>query len=141
VLKGGVLEGIGEEIIGNDPAQPLDILALEETTSNPLTVAPIVNGLNSFYGIPSLYSNSTYPATESGGNPGSGNGPNAIVFNTHTLQLLASAPVDPAGRNGQFRRRQLRQVRRISRSDALSICARRRGDQRIQYFLHLREPL
>jgi hypothetical protein len=31
VQQGGVLEGIGEEIVGSDPAQPLDILALEET--------------------------------------------------------------------------------------------------------------
>src|SRR6202453_2476498 len=46
---GGVLEGIGEEILNGEPAQPLDILALEETTSNPTTVQPIVNGLNTFY--------------------------------------------------------------------------------------------
>ena len=49
VQAGGVLEGIGEEIVAGDPAQPLDILALEETTSNPQTIAPIVNGLNAFY--------------------------------------------------------------------------------------------
>ncbi len=52
VQAGGVLEGIGEENVGNDPAQPLDILALEETTSNTQTIAPIVNGLNSFYTAP-----------------------------------------------------------------------------------------
>lgn len=97
VQAGGVLEGIGEEIAGNDPAQPLDILALEETTSNPITVAPIVNGLNAFYGQAGMYSNSTYQATESGGDVADGNGPNAIVFNTRTLQLLSSVPVDPAG--------------------------------------------
>jgi hypothetical protein len=97
VQAGGVLEGIGEEIMGNDPAQAIDILALEETTSNPQTVAPIVNGLNSFYGIPGMYSNSNYQATESGGFPGNGNGPNAVVFNTKTVQLLASVPVDPPG--------------------------------------------
>ena len=57
--SGGVLEGIGEENVGNDPAQPLDILALEETTSNSITVVPIVNGLNSFYGVAGMYSNST----------------------------------------------------------------------------------
>src|SRR5208337_4084652 len=43
VLAGGVLEGIGEETPGSDPAQPLDVLALQETTSNPITVAPIIN--------------------------------------------------------------------------------------------------
>ncbi len=102
--NGGVLEGIGEEIVGNDPAQPLDILALEETTSNPITIAPIVNGLNSFYGVPGMYSNSTYQATQFGGsnNNGSGNGPNAIVYDTKTVQLLASVPVDPPGGTGSL---------------------------------------
>ena len=97
VTNGGVLEGIGEEIVGNDPAQPLDILALEETTSNPITIAPIVNGLNSFYGVAGMYSNSAYQATENGGDAANGNGPNAMVYNAKTLQLLASVPVDPPG--------------------------------------------
>ena len=48
VTNGGVLEGIGEENVSGDPAQPIDILALEETTSNTTTVQPIVNGLNIF---------------------------------------------------------------------------------------------
>ena len=97
VLAGGVLEGIGEEILGSDPAQPLDVLALQETTSNPVTVAPIVNALNSFYNAPGMYAMSSYQATESGGFVASGNGPNALVYNTKTLQLLASVPVDPPG--------------------------------------------
>ncbi len=99
VQAGGVLEGIGEEIVGNDPAQPLDILALQETTSNPITVAPIVTGLNSFYGVSGMYASSSYQATQFGGsgNNGSGNGPNALVYNTKTVQLLASVPVDPPG--------------------------------------------
>ncbi len=63
VQAGGVLEGIGEEVV-NGTAQPLDILALEETTGNAQTVAPIVSGLNSFYGIAGMYSNSSYQATE-----------------------------------------------------------------------------
>ncbi|MGO9476376.1 MAG: hypothetical protein ACLQAH_10320 [Limisphaerales bacterium] len=104
VQQGGVLEGIGEEIAGNDPAQPLDILALEETTTNPVTVVPIASGLNSFYGVAGMYSNSTYQATQFGGsaNNGSGNGPNAMVYNAKTLQLLASVPVDPPGGIGDL---------------------------------------
>ncbi|HEV2454946.1 MAG TPA: hypothetical protein VGY98_11830 [Verrucomicrobiae bacterium] len=94
---GGVLEGIGEENVGGDPAQPLDILALQETTSNPITVSPICNGLNTFYNSPGMFTNSAYQATEDGGNLADGNGPNAIVYNTQTLQLLASQPVDPPG--------------------------------------------
>jgi hypothetical protein len=92
---GGVLEGIGEELV-NGHAQPPDILALQETTSNTKTIAPIVSALNLFYGVAGMYSNSSYQATQSGGS-GGGNGPNALVFNTRTVQLLASAPVDPSG--------------------------------------------
>jgi hypothetical protein len=103
VTNGGVLEGIGEEIVAGDPAQPIDILALQETTSNSSSVQPIVNGLNIFYsvhsisGISAVYAMSTYQATESGGSPSGGNGPNALVYNTNTVQLLASIPVDPPG--------------------------------------------
>ncbi len=97
VQAGGVLEGIGEEILDSDPAQPLDVLALQETTGNTITVAPIVNGLNSFYNAPGMYAMSPYQATEEGGDVTDGNGPNALVYNTKTLQLLASIPVDPPG--------------------------------------------
>jgi uncharacterized repeat protein (TIGR03803 family) len=104
VTNGGVLEGIGEEIINGDPAQPIDILALEETTSNSQTVQPIVSALNTFYSwynylytTPAGYAMSTYQATEAGGDPTTGNGPNALVYNTNTLQLIASFPVDPPG--------------------------------------------
>ena len=72
VQQGGVLEGIGEENVGSDTAQPIDILALQETTSNTTTVVPIVSGLNAYYNAPGMYTNSTYQATESGGNPSSG---------------------------------------------------------------------
>ena len=100
VTNGGVLEGIGEEIVNGDPAQPIDILALQETTSNTATVQPIVDGLNAFYSVhgPAVgYAMSPYQATESGGFNASGNGPNALVYNTNTVQLLASVPVDPPG--------------------------------------------
>ena len=102
VQAGGVLEGIGQENLGNDPAQPLDILALEETTSSNATIVPIVNGLNSFYNAPGMYAMSPYQATESGGDPTDGNGPNALVYNTTTVQLLASVPVDPPGGTSQL---------------------------------------
>lgn len=97
VAVGGSLEGIGEETVGKDPARPLDVLALEETTANLITVSPICNGLNTFYNSPGMYTNSTYQATEEGGDMADGNGPNAVVYNTRTLQLLASQPVDPPG--------------------------------------------
>ena len=90
---GGVLAGIGEEL-QNGNAQPLDILALQETTSNPLTVTPIVNGLNTFYGVPEMFTNSTFQATSSNPN-GTGNGPNALVYNTRTVQLVSSVGLIP----------------------------------------------
>jgi endonuclease/exonuclease/phosphatase family metal-dependent hydrolase len=112
LTSGGVLEGIGEEIVNGDPAQPIDILALQETTSNPTTVQPIVNGLNSFYSLynylystPAGYAMSPYQATENGGDTGDGNGPNALVYNTNTVQLLASVGIaTPTGSgNGMYR--------------------------------------
>ncbi|MGO9529327.1 MAG: alkaline phosphatase family protein, partial [Verrucomicrobiia bacterium] len=108
VTNGGVLEGIGEENVAGDPAQPIDILALEETTSNTATVQPIVDGLNAFYGsrnIPAGYAMSPYQATEESGDPTTGNGPNAMVYNTNTLQLVASVGIGtPQGSsNGEYR--------------------------------------
>jgi len=102
VQQGGVLEGIGEEILGSDPARPIDILALQETTSNASTVAPIASALNSFYNAPGMYTNSPYQATESGGDTADGNGPNACIYNTTTVQLVATVPVDPPGGTGQL---------------------------------------
>jgi hypothetical protein len=111
VGSGGVLEGIGEEIVNGDPAQPIDILALEETTSNPTTVQPIVNGLNTFYSsynylysTPAGYAMSPYQATQYE-SPIDGGGPNALVYNTNTLQLLASVGIaTPTGNaNGMWR--------------------------------------
>jgi len=114
VTNGGVLEGMGEEIINGDPAQPIDILALEETTSNATTVQPIVDALNAFYAFYSNgagYAMSPYQATQEGGtnNTGFGNGPNAMVYNTNTVQLIASVGVGTptgsigGGGNGEYR--------------------------------------
>ena len=64
---GGVLEGIGEEILGADPAQPIDLLALQETTGNTTTVDPIVEGLTNFYHAPGMYARSPLQAYESDG--------------------------------------------------------------------------
>jgi Endonuclease/Exonuclease/phosphatase family len=98
-----VLEGIGEEQLQGD-VQPLDILALEETTSNSTTIAPIVSNLNSFYAGLAVYSQSPYQATQNGSNA-DGNGPNGLVYNTKTLNLLASVGVGTPGgpSNGEYR--------------------------------------
>src|SRR5260221_623139 len=54
-----VLEGIGEEQVAGS-FQPLDVLTLQETTSNSTTVAPIVSALNSYYGRIAVYAQSSY---------------------------------------------------------------------------------
>lgn len=99
-----VLEAIGENYV-NGAAHPLDILALEETTSNAVTVAPIVSALNSYYGGSAVYAMSGYQGKESGNSPSSGNGPNALVYNRSTLTLLESVGVGtPTGSgNGEYR--------------------------------------
>ena len=101
-------KGLARRTSPGDPAQPIDVLALEETTSNPTTLQPIVNGLNAFYAyrtIPAGYAMSPYQATEDGGDTADGNGPNAMVYNTNTLQLVASVGVgSPNGSgNGEYR--------------------------------------
>ena len=98
-----VLEAIGESYI-NGAAHPLDILALEETTSNTVTVAPIVTALNTYYGA-GTYAMSAVQGTESGDDPSTGNGPNAMVYNPKTGTLLASVGVGtPKGStNGEYR--------------------------------------
>jgi endonuclease/exonuclease/phosphatase family metal-dependent hydrolase len=97
-----VLEGIGEEKVEGN-VRPIDILGLEETTSN-ADVQPIVTALNSYYGSADVYAESSYQATQDGGAT-DGNGPNALVYNTSTLKLLASVGiVTPEGEtNGVYR--------------------------------------
>jgi endonuclease/exonuclease/phosphatase family metal-dependent hydrolase len=80
-----VLEGIGEQN-RNGIWQPLDILALQETTSNATTVAPIVTALNNYYGA-GTYALVTYQGTQQG-SASSGNGPNALLYNATTLQIV-----------------------------------------------------
>ena len=97
-----VLEGIGEEKVAGN-VRPIDILGLEETTSN-TDVQPIVTNLNSYYNGAAVYAESSYQATVDGGVT-DGNGPNALVYNTSTLNLLASVGVvTPEGEtNGVYR--------------------------------------
>jgi hypothetical protein len=98
-----VLQGMGNEILAGD-AQPIDIMTLEETTSNSTTVAPIVADLNSDYGA-GTYAMSTYQATQDPVRNDEGNGPNALVYNTTTVTLLASVGIGTPGgsSNGEYR--------------------------------------
>lgn len=80
-----VLEAIGEDDVNGAP-HPIDILALEETTSNPATVAPIVAALNSYYGA-GTYAMVAYQGTQRG-SATVGNGPSALVYNTLAVQVV-----------------------------------------------------
>src|SRR5437879_2058408 len=77
-----VLEGIGADSIAGD-VRPIDVLALQETTSNSATVQPIVDALNARYGA-GTYAMSPFQAGEAFGDPTTGNGPNALVYDTKT---------------------------------------------------------
>lgn len=98
-----VLQGMGNTLIAGN-AQPIDIMALEETTSNATTVTPILAMLNGDY-PGANYQTSAYQGTESGNDPASGNGPNAIVYNANTVTLLGAVGVGSPGgsSNGEYR--------------------------------------
>lgn len=97
-----VLQGIGNEIIAGG-AQPIDILALEETTSNATTVQPILDDLNSDYPNAN-YQMSTVQGAVYQNILTNGDGPNAIVYNANTVTLLNSVGVgNPLGSNGLYR--------------------------------------
>lgn len=97
-----VLEAIGQQRSGN-VQQPIDVLALQETTSNAVTVAPIVTALNAYYGA-GVYAAATYQGTQRGGTT-FGNGPNAMVYNTKTVSLLQGVGVSgtPSASGGAYR--------------------------------------
>jgi endonuclease/exonuclease/phosphatase family metal-dependent hydrolase len=100
-----VLEGIGQQQYTGDNILKLpDIIALQETTSNSTTVAPIVSALNTYYNNPNLYGYSSYQATTSDGTT-EGGGPNALIYNQTTMKLMASVGVGTpnSGTNGEFR--------------------------------------
>jgi len=97
-----VLEGIGEETIGSDAAQPVDILALEETTSKTDTIDPIITDLNNFYGSADVYATtpSNFELSTSGGVVDDGNGPNDIIYNSSVLNLISYTGVGSPGGSG-----------------------------------------
>ena len=98
--SGGTLEGIGEQVLSDGVARPLDIVGLEETSGS-TTITPIVAGLNAYYGsLNPLWSNAYVAAPLGYVTTGTGNGPNALVYNTKTVQLLATVRVDPTGGPG-----------------------------------------
>ena len=96
--NGGALECIGQEVLAGN-YQPIDVLALQEVYTN-ATVQSVVDGLNTFYAArtnPARYAMSPLQLTTTGG---TGGGPNAMVYNTNTLQLIASVAVGTTSGSG-----------------------------------------
>jgi hypothetical protein len=88
---GVILQAIGNEHLV-DGAQPIDVLALNELhndgTSISTSLPAIVNVLNGIYGA-GTYAYDTYVGTTDGTTL-SGNGPNGLIYNTHTVQDLGA---------------------------------------------------
>jgi hypothetical protein len=82
-----VLQAIGNATLAGH-AQPIDVLALQELNSVPSTTLQfIVNQLNGIYGAGKYaYDRTVDPTTG-----GTGGGPNGLVYNTSTIQLLGGA--------------------------------------------------
>jgi hypothetical protein len=81
-------------------------------------VQPVVNALNTYYGA-GTYAMSSYQGTQYGSND-YGNGPNAMVYNTKTVQLIGSVGVGaPDGYyNGEYRQVVRYQFRPVGGSSA-----------------------
>lgn len=99
------IEAMGAASTSVSAARPVDILSLQETTSNATTVTPIVTALNTYYAGSAVYASPTLQGTETGNSPTVGNGPNALVYNTSTLTLLQAVGIGtPNGSsNGEYR--------------------------------------
>ena len=91
------LEAIGQQSFGGI-TRPIDILALEETTSNTATVAPIVTALNSYFGA-GTYALANYQGTQQG-TASDGNGPNSLIYNTTTVSLVLQNGAQGVGVSG-----------------------------------------
>ena len=82
-----VLQAIGQHHLGSN-AQPIDVLGVEELNST--TLSNLVNKLNGIYGA------GTYafdPTTD----PNSGGGPDGLIYNTHTIQVVSAAAIGTVG--------------------------------------------
>mgnify|MGYP001161991400 CR=1 FL=1 len=96
-----VMQAIGNhQLAGN--AQPIDVLSLQEldgtqfTLGNSATLPHIVNQLNAIYG-PGTYAADTLKNPTTGG---TGGGPNGLVYNTTTIQLIQAKVVGTASGSG-----------------------------------------
>jgi len=90
-----VLQAIGIEA-KNGVQRPLDILSLQEVTTSLQGATSIVSILNSIYGA-GTYARSTIVGGSVDGTT------EAVIYNTHTVQLVAQASIGTASQNGAAR--------------------------------------
>lgn len=109
-----VMQAIGNHHMAGN-AQPIDVLSLQEldgtqfTSSNSATLPYIVSQLNAIYG-PNVYAADPTKNPTTGG---TGGGPNGLVYNTTTIQMIQAKVVGAASGSGAPRapmRYQLRPV-------------------------------
>ncbi|MGH8046613.1 MAG: hypothetical protein ACREKL_05165, partial [Chthoniobacterales bacterium] len=89
-----ILAAIGAESV-NGAVKPPDALALEEQTSSATTQA-IVDILNSLYGAGTYARSTVQGGTNGGGRPG-------LVYNTQTVQLIATTTASTLSTSGAAR--------------------------------------
>lgn len=109
-----VMQAIGNHHLAGN-AQPIDVLSLQEldgtqfTPGNSATLPHIVNQLNAIYG-PGTYAADTLKNPTTGG---TGGGPNGLVYNTTTIQMVQAKVVGTASGSGAPRAPMRYQLRPI----------------------------
>jgi hypothetical protein len=78
-----VIQAIGNHHLGAN-SQPVDVLGVEELNST--TLANLVTALNNIYGAGTY----TYDHTT---DPNTGGGPDGLIYNTHTVQVISAHSV------------------------------------------------
>ena len=93
---GTVLQAIGIED-KNGIQRPIDVLSLQEVTNSLGGATSIVNILNGIYGA-GTYARSTVVGSSTDGTT------QAVIYNTHTVQLISQSAVGTASTSGAARR-------------------------------------
>lgn len=97
-----LMKAIGDHHLAGN-AQPIDVLGLQELDGtqnvfgiNSATLPHIVNQLNAIYGAGTYAADNVKDPTTGG----TGGGPNGLVYNTHTIQVLESKVVGTVSGSG-----------------------------------------
>ena len=96
-----VLQAIGQHHLGTN-AQPIDVLGVEElnpisnTSNGATTLGDLVAALNKIYGAGTY---SSYNIVD----PNNGGGPDGLVYNTHTVQVISATAIGAVGTSGASR--------------------------------------